>query len=65
MVSKSGGKDFKFIDFDWAGIADTTTYPPFINREFWRPPNAKDWLPIRKQHDFDMLDHIESWVPES
>ncbi|KAG9310551.1 hypothetical protein JVU11DRAFT_9099 [Chiua virens] len=65
MASKSDTTDVKFIDFDWAGKANETVYPPFVNREFWRPPDAMDWLPIRAEHDVEMLRHITDWVPVS
>ncbi|KAG9310690.1 hypothetical protein JVU11DRAFT_9284 [Chiua virens] len=65
MASKSDMTDVKFIDFDWAGKANETVYPPFVNRKFWRPPDAMDWLPIRAEHDVEMLRHITDWVPVS
>lgn len=63
MSRKSDAEDFKFIDFDWAGRVNETTYPPFVNREFWRPQGATDFLPILAEHDIEMLDHIQGLLP--
>ncbi|KAI9574360.1 hypothetical protein HD554DRAFT_2201417 [Boletus coccyginus] len=33
MIFKLNQKDFKIVDFDWAGRANEVTYPPCVNRE--------------------------------
>ena len=58
MVSNSDEKDFKIIDFDWAGRVNEARYPSFINRQIWRPSGAVDGQPILPAHDLAMLDHI-------
>jgi hypothetical protein len=45
-----------FIDWDWAGKANTIKYPATINTDIDRDPNAKPGSPILKEHDKYMLD---------
>ena len=58
MISNSDEKDFKIIDFDWAGRVNKARYPSFINRQIWQPSGAVDGQPILPAHDLAMLDHI-------
>ncbi|KAI9455962.1 hypothetical protein HD554DRAFT_2030686 [Boletus coccyginus] len=53
-------RDFKIIDFDWAGTIGQARYPMNVNRgpELWRPDDAVDRAPITAQHDRAMLDYI-------
>ena len=51
-----GMKNVKLFDFDWAGKVETTRYPANVNYVLIsRPEDARDGLPIKKEHDHDML----------
>ncbi|PVF91076.1 hypothetical protein CPB86DRAFT_809537 [Serendipita vermifera] len=57
--STNGAKNVVLLDFDWAGWDGTVTYPINVNRtSIKRHPGAKDWKPIKKDHDVFMVDRI-------
>jgi len=58
MVKVNGDQGFKFVDFDWSGIANEDKYPMNVNREsIWRPVGVNDGQLMRTEHDVAML-HI-------
>lgn len=60
MVSGSGDH-LMVVDFDWAGEAGVARYPSLVNfRDIDRPSDARDGLPITKEHDHFMIDRIEA-----
>lgn len=58
MVSPDG-KNFKLVDFDWAGKAGVTYYPPDVNIEsVTRPKDVRSLGLILDRHDMEMLKNI-------
>ncbi|KAG8996878.1 hypothetical protein FRB94_007977 [Tulasnella sp. JGI-2019a] len=56
---QTGRVDVKIIDFDWAGVAGTASYPANINYvDIRRPDDARDDLPIKAEHDLAMLGYL-------
>jgi hypothetical protein len=58
MVRMDGKPGFMLVDFDWAGINGEVRYPANVNKEFWRPDDVSDGMPIRSEHDMMMLDRM-------
>lgn len=56
---EKGAENVKLLDFDWAGPEGSTLYPANVN--YWdvdRPVDARDGMPILKDHDLQMISHI-------
>lgn len=52
-------KHFMLLDFDWAGLMQTTYYPMYVNRQdIRRPDGASDGEKIVAEHDLDMLNYM-------
>lgn len=52
------------MDFEWAGLANETTYPLFMNhKDIQWPPGATDGKPITKEHDEWWLDRLTGAGP--
>ncbi|CAG7849900.1 SubName: Full=Uncharacterized protein {ECO:0000313/EMBL:CCA77651.1} [Serendipita indica DSM 11827] len=52
-----GMRNVKLVDFDWAGKDGEARYPANVNYEqIVRPKDARDGLPITKEHDLEMIE---------
>jgi hypothetical protein len=52
-------ENIKLLDFDWAGPEGNTLYPPNVNfHDVERPLDARDGMPILREHDLEMVAHI-------
>ena len=52
-----GMANVKLVDFDWAGQEGVVRYPANVNHvQMYRPPDARDGLPIKRDHDLEMLE---------
>ncbi len=45
----------KFLDFDWAGVAEKSTYPPFMNPKIAWPAGAQPFYVMLSKHDVKLL----------
>ena len=45
----------RFLDFDWAGVAEKNTYPPFMNPKIAWPAGAQPFEVMLSKHDVTLL----------
>jgi len=60
LMVKEGGKGFKLVDFDWAGVFGEVRYPRHINKavELGRPEDVLDGELILMKHDLLMMEKM-------
>jgi hypothetical protein len=60
VMVKDGGKEFKLLDFDWAGVLGEVRYPRHVNKavELRRPEDVSDGELIAAGHDMAMVEQM-------